>query len=280
MSKKTYFLAPTRATPPDGPIVLGNVIASPLRPEHAINGDPPPPFLNKNEPYSTQVTDWKNERERAQCGSGGIWAKFLQFLGAGGNGSLSIKSSKCDVYEFDKLTTTYFVPSTRYVTRSLEDPEVQDYMHYNPSGRLYMITGIKVASGATVALEKAREWGLSLQVGVDMTILGVPITAGPEVRIARSSREKESFSMASDFVFAYQLIQIKYKRKKMKSHTDYTRGAMFGIDDNQPAKHDDDEDEFELAGLADAESFLPGLGLRKIDAEENDGSNITCIVPP
>lgn len=37
MNRKVYFLAPTRNSPPDGPIALGNVIVDPRSPEIALN---------------------------------------------------------------------------------------------------------------------------------------------------------------------------------------------------------------------------------------------------
>lgn len=281
MSKKCYFLAPTRDTPPDGRIALGNIIANISDPEDSINdSDPlafPPDSLHTN-----CLTNWKSERIKSQAKKGGVWSGFLQAVGVGGELSLTRTSSQTDAYEFKKLTTTYFMPTKQYIEKSISDPAVKNWMLYNRGAPLYMITGVKVARGATFMSNLAKERGFRFQLGIDASPLGVPLTAGPNFDISNSSLESESSETESDFVFAFRVREILYKQKGGIGSRDYVKGAMYGLEgkpvggagaETRPA--------FEVDGLADEDPAEDdfGFSFSATSAYDDDGSAVECVVP-
>ncbi|KAI9667665.1 MAG: hypothetical protein M1821_000482 [Bathelium mastoideum] len=280
---KYYCLAPTRDSPPNGPIALGNIIASWSTPEEALNStdstaqSPPLPQI-----YESIQTNWKSEREKHRAGSGGVWASFLQFVGIGGDFGLSSSKSDKDIYEFERLVTRYLVPSSKYIEEALSHPDVQDFLQRTKSrDPLYMITGIKLAIGATFAREKMRERGINAQFGIDLTAAGMgttPIQVGPKVDLSRGSSDTESSSALSDFVFAYRLRRIRFK-KGIVVHEDYTKHALYS---NTESLFEDEEGaEIVPEGLFNEEDTAKGFGSKQeIEAiDDEDGEACKVIVP-
>lgn len=279
MSKKYYYLAPTRESPPDGRIALGNIIASISQPEDSINEDDPL-RLPPNSIITSISTNWKSEKTKSESKNGGVWAGFLEVLGVGGQFNVSRTNSQTDAYEFDKLTTTYFVPTKQYIEEAISNPDVKDWMVYNKGNPLYMITGVKVASGAKFVTEMAKERGFRFQVGVNASMFGVPVQAGPNIDILNSSTERESSDAVSDFVFAFRVREVRYKKKTGVISKDFVKGAMYGLE----ATPDDDEEEdvdFEIDGLAERDPKEDELDFdsRVIDAYDEDGSGVECVIP-
>jgi hypothetical protein len=75
-----YFYAPTWDFPPNGPIKLGNVIASLKKPERPLYVTPSP---DDSEVFSTTKTHVEYSREKSRSGKFSILTKFLSFLGVG-----------------------------------------------------------------------------------------------------------------------------------------------------------------------------------------------------
>ncbi|KAF1353426.1 hypothetical protein BDV97DRAFT_367033 [Delphinella strobiligena] len=289
MSKKCYFLAPTRDTPPDGRIALGNIIASISDPEDSIN-DLDPLACPPSSVHRSCLTNWKSERTKSQAKKGGVWSGFLQAVGVGGELSLTRTSSRTDAYEFKKLTTTYFVPTKQYIEKSISDPAVKNWMLFNRGAPLYMITGVKVASGATFMTELAKERGFRFQLGIDATPLGVPLTAGPNFDIWNSSKESESSETESDFVFAFRVREILYKQKGGIDSKDYVKGAMYGLEGKPVGEAGvQRHPAFEVDGLADEDPAQDEFrfGFRTVEAydddddddDDDDASSVICVVP-
>ena len=274
---KFYFLAPTRDSPPDGPIVLGSLIASPNNPEDAINGTAPPAFLDPKAPYEAYQTNWSSEREKYFSGSGGIWASFLQFAGLGGDLSITASKSDKDIFQFQKLVTKYFVPNTKYVREAVKDPDVDDFLRktkYRDS--LYMITGVKIAIGATVTKEKMRERGVYAQFGVDLTAtMGMPIQFGPKGDFKKGQSEKESSSEMSDFIFAFRLRKIRFKKGEIV-HEDYTKHALYS--NTEPANEGDEEQEMVVDGLAEEAETAAEVGIDSAASAIDDEDGEVCSV--
>ena len=96
-----------------------------------------------------------------------------------------------------------------------------------------MITGIKTVTGAAVTVSKSKGQGVSASVGVDGTLVGVPVTIGPEVGYETSKGSQASFKNSSCVVWAYQLMKVRVKKGEVLSK-EFTRGALFeNVDGNE-----------------------------------------------
>lgn len=227
--RKCYFLAPTRNNPPEGPIRLGNILASPKSPEDPINTKP---FeIEPASVYTHNEYDWSLVRDKDSGFEFGIWASFLQLIfGIGGAVAASWTSSHSADWKCKKLCTVEFTPTQAFVSEIVQNQDVRDYLIDSFHKKIYMITGLKIASGASAVVKATKERGLNLHIGFDGTSLGIPLSAGPYSNIARKTEEQESFGNADDFVFAFRLRQIKVKAKGKVQHKAFTDGAFFDID--------------------------------------------------
>ena len=269
---KTYFLAPTRDCPPSGPISLGSIIASPADPELPIN--PPLPIDTTLNPiHEKHEENWRLELSKHNKGKVGLWLSFLQMAGVGADASISYENSTTSVYHFKRLSTRTFWPTKDYIVDSVMAPEVQAFLksrrfHHN----VYMITGISVAIGAHVATSALRKRGFYFQLGVDATAQGLPASVGPELDVESSKTEGVSYHGASDFVFAFRLREIRYTTRKGVSTQEYTKGALYGLEDkvehrgDAPASHANKKDPSQ-----EQHFVLLGLAEEDVSAEEVDG---------
>ncbi|KAI5925585.1 hypothetical protein F4810DRAFT_717917 [Camillea tinctor] len=192
----TYIPSPNWDIPSDSDIVvLGRLIKDPSDPQSkiSVSADPiTPPKI-----YEGEKTDWKATLDQMRSGRIGLWAKCLQL--AGELLSFSQLQSSIENHEFTVLETKYFLPDDEYFTQAVEDAGVQAYfMVHNQRKPVYMITGIKIARGASLNTETRTESSAKAEVKVDATTL----------------------------------VEIKPKRRAMEYSMDnFVKGALFGIED-------------------------------------------------
>lgn len=113
---------------------------------------------------------------------------------------------------------------------------------------MYMITGIKIARGASVESSKPREVGGSGKVGVDLTAVGAPVTLGLEGGIEKKRERSVAYAGSTDYIFAYQLKRVRARKGGNFKEDDYSKGALFGMDD-------EDEKEMTLREAYEIEDF-------------------------
>ena len=279
---KTYFLAPTRDCPPSGPIALGNIIAAPSLPEEALNQRPALPIQSIYESYHT---NWTAEVGRRRQGKIGLWTKFLQGLGVGIDLSVKYDIGKTDIYAFDRVETRFFRPDKIYIEESMCSPDVRHFIKKSKfRANVYMITGIKIAIGASVTSTKLKERGINVQLGVDGTAVGgVPLGLGPNVEVSSGRTQAVSFDGASDFVFAFRLREIIYSKKRGMTDREYSKGALFGLESGQGAaafqpKQDVSEEDLEVLGLADEDVNAEDVDLEaSATVDDDDGEACECL---
>ncbi|KAL6720846.1 hypothetical protein ACLMJK_002771 [Lecanora helva] len=281
---KTYFLAPTRDCPPSGPIALGNIIASPSTPEEALNSSPIEPLPPIHESYKG---DWRADLSRYKRGKIGIWTKFLQVLGVGVDVSVNFITGDLDIYQFNRIDTKFFVPSREYVEQSVSTPEVQDFVAKSKfRANIYMITGIKIARGASIASSKLRDRGINLQFGIDGTSAGIPFAAGPDIELGTGRGQDISFNTSSDFVFAFRLREIMYSKKKGIEHREFRKGALFGLEGGGGNSTEEEpkgevKEEFVLGGAGDKDVGADDVEMEgdKVLDDGEEEEVCECVVP-
>lgn len=279
-AKAVWFLPRTRDRPPKGAIVLGAILKSPWDPEEPLNDEPPPPIPHENIRRHEEPS-WSWARELEKEAGGGVFASFLQFLGAGGEIDGTLGRRHTEIYDADRLTTEIFVPDKRYLERSVQDDGVRDALvNASRGSKVFMVTGLKIAYGATRALQTLEKCGMHVQVGGDITALSVPLTVGPIGHWSSSVREALSAGK-SDFVFGFKLMQLKYKKGSLASKS-YDRGAQFGLDealDSGSEEEDVDFGAFELAAVEDTSSKNFGMDGVSVASSENGGDEVVYFRP-
>ena len=225
--RKSYFLAPNFDSPPDGPIRLGNILISPFKPEESLI---PPSLPLSIAIYSTTNENWYAEKGASSNTKIGIYAKFIDIVtGIGADASISRDKSTVNKYEFSRVETHFFVPSEEFVQEMMANPKVKEFLVKKKfRENVYMITGIKTAFGAKVTKTKTKGRGGAFKGGFDGSAALVPVEAGPDINFSTKGNETSGFE-GGDFVFAYRLKEIAYRKRQVRSN-DFDKGALLGLE--------------------------------------------------
>lgn len=278
--KPTYFLTPPRPSPPDGPIRLGAIIPSPTQPDEPLYL---PPLPESTDTSTFTEYNWSGSHVKASSSHFGIWTSFLEIvLGIGADVKIELDQSLERKWDVERMTTQTFTPSHSFLEQAVQNEDVKRYITENRfREKVYMITGVMIASSSTVSSEKLQERGVYMHAGVDATAwAGVPISVGPEGKWKRKKETKESSQRPDDFVFAYRIRQIKIGRKGgIKSNKLYDKGALF---DTHRERATREASEVEVEGLGD-EMDVEDIELesRKVKQEVEGGQEeeFVCVLP-
>jgi hypothetical protein len=96
---------------------------------------------------------------------------------------------------------------------------------------VYVITGVKIVSGAKGATRTLRAADCAVGAQVDGTVLSggmVPVSGGPEFRRGKATKSVVSWEGSTDFVFAYKVSEVRVsKAGEVKREREYTKGALY-----------------------------------------------------
>jgi hypothetical protein len=272
MTDKSFFILRYKHFPPEGPIKLGQIISNPAEPYDAIDTSGPTPFPSDMPLVQTTEEDFSWDTTAENEGHGSVSAQ-MDALPVSGSVSAEFKRTHHDWAAFESLETTLIVPSMQYVKDSMLRPSVREFLGKSilPK-RVFMVTGMKVARRASGGHERSRSHGGSLQVGITPTPV-VPISVGPDIGGSNSITEKVS-SKAQDFVWAFSLKQIHYRRGKFTQSSTYSDGATLEdrIDEYGDEVSDDEENEEVDASKLDIE--VDGLDSSNFTGE---GSQLVSV---
>lgn len=87
---------------------------------------------------------------------------------------------------------------------------------------------------------------------MDATDLGVPVEVGPEASWESKKKSGISYAGSTDYVFAYQLMRMKPKRRSHgSSNESYVRGAVFDKEERGDAAELSLRDVYDIEEEAD-----------------------------
>jgi hypothetical protein len=249
LQKPTYFLTPPRSYPPSRPIRLGSIIVSPTQPDEPLHL----PSLPSAADISTFTEhEWHGSHNFISSSRLGVWTCFLEaLLGAGIDITVKIDKATSQAWTAESMTTMSFHPSEKFLADAVSHDDVRNYITAQKfREKIYMITGVMIASSSTSFLSTLSEKGLYVHAGVDATAwAGIPISVGPEGKWQRKSATTKSSVRTEEFVFAYRVREIRVRKKGgVKAHKVYDKGALF---DTQIKRVVVDEVEVELLGLGE-----------------------------
>lgn len=239
-----YFRAPTFDINPESPTAprLGSIFPNLNRltgPLNQYNHEPPDPSTTNT--HNSHA--FHDDSQRSTAGSIGLGATTIQGIGSLGL-IFGFKRAHNYSYSCSTLQTTEFEPSRDFVIRCIRaSQDVQDFVEQSPFGskKVYMITGLKIASGFRRTEGKSSENKPQVTLGADASLLGIP--AGGEVETDLTfSGSRSIASGAETVVFAYRAIKISPKG----DDTSYKEvsGGLYSYGDES-----DDEEEWDISGL-------------------------------
>lgn len=263
----TYIPSPNWDINADSDIVvLGRLIKDPHEPESKLRAFP----ITPSTIYEGKKTDWQTTLDEIRSAKIGLWAKCMQYLEGGV--SFSKIKSKLENHKFDTLETTYFLPEDEYFDRILGDLDVQAY--FEVTGRrkpIYLITGLKIARGASASTETSTEMSTQAELKFDGTTSAIPINVGPEIGHDSKTARGISYSGSTDYIFAYRLTRIKPRRRgegsKIKT---FVKGAAFGSDKEEEVADMTSRDAFHIEEVSLSDDDVSKAFLDTVEQVDQD----------
>jgi hypothetical protein len=154
-------------------------------------------------------------------------------LGAGVDVTVKLDKETTQRWTAESMTRMSFHPSGAFLADAISHEDVRSYITAHMfREKVYMITGVMVASYTTSIREILEEKGVYIHAGVDATAwAGIPISVGPEGKWKRKNAVTESRIRAEEFVFAYRVREIRIKKNGgVKAHKLYDKGALFNTE--------------------------------------------------
>jgi len=199
-----------------GAICLGHLIPDLKHLDQVINSESgPKPYPATMSVLETSKWELKWNINSSSSTSASVSVNVpAALLPVGTNTSVgaAFKKSVCNYWEFERLDTAIVQLRRSYIDDSLEDKDVQRFLEGKKvlgmkSWTLYMISGIVIARGAQiVSAEENESSGAHAAGGVNVQG-AADISASAER--AKDTSTKQSWTKASDFVWAVRLTKIK-----------------------------------------------------------------------
>jgi len=221
MPRHTYLRPANDDYAPDENIKLGYVWRDPRDPGTFI-GEPVaiPETIKVNHNFKGA---WVKDMGKKTSGSFALLAKLFS-LPIGGSLNASYEDVKDGKYTIPSMDTYSFEPTEDYVLASIEAVS-QDILRTGAS--LYMVTGTKIARGGQGSRKESRKVGFEESARIDGSSVGAPVEAGEKAGLFRESHDNEEFGSTGDFVFAYRIRKIIYRKGILKTE-EYNKGAVMG----------------------------------------------------
>ncbi|KAF7548549.1 hypothetical protein G7Z17_g6987 [Cylindrodendrum hubeiense] len=225
-------------------------------------------------------------KQKMRSGKFSVLTKFLKGLGFGVDVGAEVDNRDEEMYKFDLIETTQFAPKPEYLQKCVESDTVRRYLQISRYRRpVYVITGLKVVTGASANTLRSRTVGGTLAAEVDNSVWSggiVPLGGRVGLEGKVGSEGKTSWEGSSDFVFAFRVRKV-FVGKKMGtviSEEDYKKGAMLGNESeklNLPElfisreENPDAEDErFDKEELREGEDLIACGVLRRVDSSDSE----------
>ncbi|KAB5585494.1 hypothetical protein GE09DRAFT_28898 [Coniochaeta sp. 2T2.1] len=267
----TYHVAPNFTTRPypDGPLDLGTLVED-LKQFYPINQGATA-HVAVDQRYTDAKEDVVASLKSSASGEAGILARVLDGS-IGGDATLRGQRKDENVYRIRKLETAYFFPNPAYIRQCLQLADVKDYLEMaGYKEPVYLVTGLKIAWGATISTEHGRE--LEGKAGADVRVPGgvVDAQAGAHAALSRESGSVSSFGKPADFVLGIQVLKIYHKRAFFSGERSLATERVVKnavLVDDDPVDDADEEDAYTIATLGSDE--VAGLGLVPFATSDNE----------
>jgi hypothetical protein len=289
--KRSYILAPNFDCPPEGPIAIGRIITDPFSPETCLNAGGPIPIPSSIRIHQTFKADWESSRLSDDHRLHGIWGQFLSVFGVGGDAGVGLNRLENTAIHAKRLETRFIEHTDgldEWINKIMREPAVEKAIKRAKCEKnLYLVVGVKIVSGASMTKADSKQIDVSVRLGAELSSIGAPgVQIGPEIAIFKKRDAKDSFEGSSDFVFAYRLKEIYYrKREGVWILKDVNKGAAYSLDQPRNATENETsdfaEDDFELQGLAKGDVGESDLEIDPVEIiDEDDGSLCDCYWNP
>jgi hypothetical protein len=175
--------------------------------------------------------------ESLRSNSSSIWAHVDFLPGIGGRlGGERSRQQEVLIYAQD-VRTEYFSPSPAFMAKALAVDPVKDQLGEFHRPVVYMVTGIKVARGASIVTGTKNITGAEVGPEVDLSQFGIPINVGAGLVHKFRNCSMVGIRKEDPFVLAFETRRIKVKKDSHKQEL-FTNFAL--LDDEVTTNETED----------------------------------------
>ncbi|KAI8315822.1 hypothetical protein K4K59_000760 [Colletotrichum sp. SAR11_240] len=273
MGKLYYFQAPNFDVNPESEAApkLGSIfakldhLAAPLNQHERLTI--PENLINRN-----ANTDFSEARNRSLQTEIGINVTSAQGIVGSGDLIYAFSQDKDATFSCELLETVEFAPDSEFVTASiLASQRVQRFLENSIFGRkrVYMITGLKIASGFSKSIATETQHSPSLKAAVSGAAIGMPVDAGPKLGLTiEQGRTVTHGKTLNKIVFAYKVIRIKV-RWDGEARYKYKSGGKYTVDDSSDDSDEENKGKWVMESLGEDEILKDFPELAKVKIQHD-----------
>ncbi|KAK3382919.1 hypothetical protein B0T24DRAFT_27653 [Lasiosphaeria ovina] len=232
---KVYILPPTFEYPPNSSIRLGNLLSNPFAPHRPLAILPTeshPPTA------ATTQTNLSISRTTTRGASASLSAQILGLAGVKAASEFSLSGTTA--YSAATVTTRFFEsdpPDEAIRALAAANPRAERILFGRRAmggGKLFMITGVKIAEGFTVSSGNGARKAGTVGADVPLVAVGAPgLSIGAEVGGVRERSEGEAYTVEGEVVIAYRVVVIRKHGRglELDEYRDKDRERMLRDDD-------------------------------------------------
>lgn len=250
MPEHYYFQAPSFDINPDSETSprLGSIFSNLDTLTSALNQDGhiavPESLLNRS-----NILDFSETKERTRGVDVDFNISYMQSLVGSADVMYGRTCESNKAYLCEELETLEFTPSQEYVNDSiLASQIVQTFLEQRMFRRkyVYMITGLKVATGFAMSSKHETSHNPSLKMSANAALAGVPVEGGPGLSMTVGiSRNVDFGRTANKIVFAYRSVRVK-RRTDGNFDLKLKKGGIYSVEDSTDEEDSEAEGKWEL----------------------------------
>ena len=188
-------------------------------------------------------------------------SRFISSIGPGANLELNRTKGDSLLYKIPRLSTRIISPTLADIRTIFTEQQVQDAIRNSRfTTNLYLIVSVQIAHSTEYLSSRGRENGSGAHLSVDLAAAGVPLSLEAGVEATKSRDDKAGGKIVNDFMFAYSLREVLYRRKNVTEQRQPKLEGDFMENRSgwRPYVKEAVEQKFkaEFAGLKDAEEEL------------------------
>ncbi|QYS93022.1 hypothetical protein H0G86_000412 [Trichoderma simmonsii] len=232
-----WIFTKTRKFASNGRLQIGQVLGKPFQPESALmpRGPLPVPkdvIVDETEDKNVSISSESDLKVMFR-----MWAE-LNPVPVTGETNIHVDRSDSASWHFDSLKSQQITPPLTYVQDSMEHDEVPNYLKkWRWDKRVFIVTGVTVAEGATTAIKNARAAGFKASASGDPSGTGSG-GLGMAGELETNSSNEETTDESSNFVFAYSVNEVYYRRM---THAPFRKGEVQSVGDDDRTEIQDGE---------------------------------------
>ncbi|KAL6806341.1 hypothetical protein GGI42DRAFT_321028 [Trichoderma sp. SZMC 28013] len=267
---KSYFLASSWDLNPSE-ITLGSVITDVKAPEQLLSNKDLPANID-TDIYAQEATNSSGEVEYGNEFSVGLFSTFIQLITAGFEVSHSSKSSSKLEYSYESMETRRFTPSQEFIAKVAADAAVKSRLKiWGRRAKIFLITGVKIAKGVTLATVEEAEKDTTFQVGVEIPTPQVKI--GPKATLNLATRQAHTQRVEGPIIFAFQVERLRLPWKGEPTSERHVNGAVLG------QKNGEIQYMIQVSDACLDDEEMKHIGLEARDITDEDGEKCRIIFP-